>query len=170
MASKTMLKRSIASLWRDGEGSALVEAAVVMPVLVPLIFGVLEFSWYFHKQQLVESGVRDAARYLARTALDTTPPTDPCSQATFVANAKNIAVYGTTTAGTARVPDWTVASVTITCPSFDNSAATYLGPATIYRVTVSTTFVDPALGFFGMLGLTTPSLSASHTERSIGPG
>jgi Flp pilus assembly protein TadG len=165
-----MLKRLIASFRHDTEGSVLVEAAVVLPVLVPLLFGVMEFSWYFQKQQRVESGVRDAARYLARTAPDTTPPTSPCDDATFVANAKNIAVTGVISGGTARVPGWTVGSVTITCPSFDNSAAVYQGASTIYSVAVSTSFADPALGFFGMLNLTTPNLSASHTERSIGPG
>jgi len=165
-----MLKRSIGSLWHDTRGSAFVEAAVVMPVLVPLIFGVFEFSWAFHKQQLVESGVRDAARYLARTAPDTTPPTSPCDNATFVANAQNIAVTGVVSGGTARVPGWTVGSVTITCPSFDNSSGSYQGATTIYRVTVSTSFADPALGFFGILKLAVPNLSASHTERSIGPG
>jgi Flp pilus assembly protein TadG len=170
MPAKTMLKRSIAALWQDAEGSALVEAAVVMPMIVPLVLGVLEFSWYFHKQQLVESGVRDAARYLARTALDTTPPTNPCANATFVANAQNIATHGVISGGTARVPGWANGSVTITCPAFDNSASTYLGPATIYRITASTSFADPALGFFGMLGLPVPNLQASHTERSIGPG
>jgi Flp pilus assembly protein TadG len=170
MPAKTMLRRSIASLWHDAEGSALVEAAVVMPVLVPLILGVFEFSWYFHYQQLVESGVRDAARYLARTAPDTTPPTNPCDNTTFVSNAKNIATNGVISGGTARVPGWTVGSVAVSCSAFDNSSSAYLGPATIYRVTVSTSFVDPALGFFGILNLTTPNLSASHTERSIGPG
>jgi Flp pilus assembly protein TadG len=171
IADNTMLKRLFGSLRHNTDGSVLVEAAVVLPVMVPLVLGVLEFSWYFQKQQLVESGVRDAARYLARTAEDTTPPTDPCDNATFVANAKSIAVTGVISGGTARVPGWTVGSVTI-CPTtfFDNSASTYLGPSKIYLITVSTTFADPALGFFSALGLTTPNLSASHTERSIGPG
>jgi hypothetical protein len=167
-----MLKRLFGSLRHDTDGSVLVEAAVVLPVMVPLVLGVLEFSWYFQKQQLVESGVRDAARYLARTAEDTTPPTDPCDNATFVANAKSIAVTGVISGGTPRVPGWTTAKITVPCPStfFDNSASTYLGPSKIYLITVSTTFADPALGFFSALGLTTPNLSASHTERSIGPG
>src|SRR3954447_19488159 len=102
-----MFTRSFATVWRDDEGSVLVEATILMPFLVTLMFGLFEFSWYFHKQQLVESGVRDASRYLARTATDTTPPTNPCDNATFVANAKNIAVTGVTTGGTARVPGWT---------------------------------------------------------------
>jgi Flp pilus assembly protein TadG len=164
-----MLKRSIASLWRDAQGSALVEAAVLMPVLIPIILGVFEFSWYFHYQQLVESGVRDAARYLART---NTADSDknPCNDATSVADAKLIATKGVITGGTARVPGWTVGSVTITCPSFANTGGNYLGATTIYRVTVSTSFTDPSLGFFGLLNLAVPSLSASHTERSIGGG
>lgn len=164
-----MIKRSIASLWRDTEGAVFLEAAIVMPVLVPLLFGVMEFSWYFHQQQMVESGVRDAARYLARTNAASSDA-NPCNDATSVANAKLIATNGVITGGTARVRGWTVGSVTITCPSFDNSGAAYLGAATIYRVTVSTSFADPSLGFFGILKLTVPNLSATHTERSIGPG
>jgi Flp pilus assembly protein TadG len=170
MADNTMLKRLLGLLWHDTEGSVVLEAAVAIPVLIPLVFGALEFAWYFQKRQLVESGVRDAARYLARTAPDTTPPTSPCDNATFVANAQNIAVTGVVSGGTARVPGWTVGSVDITCPEFDNSGAAYQGASTIYRVRVFTSFPDPALGFFGILNLTAPNLWALHIERSIGPG
>ncbi len=165
-----MFTRSFATVWRDDEGSVLVEATILMPFLVTLMFGLFEFSWYFHKQQLVESGVRDAARYLARTAQDTSPPTNPCDDATSVANAKSIAVNGAVTGGAQRVTGWTAANVTITCSGFDNSTATYQGPSTITIITASTTFVDPALGYFGLLKLTKPNLSATHAERSIGPG
>jgi len=54
-------------IWKDEEGSALLEAAIVIPVLFSLVFGTLEFSFYFFQQHLVATGVRDAARYLART-------------------------------------------------------------------------------------------------------
>jgi TadE-like protein len=162
-----MFTRSVASVWRDAEGSVLIEATVLTPMLVMLMFGLFEFSWYFHKQQLVESGVRDAARYLARTAPD---GTDPCSQAAFVANAQNIAVTGVATGGTPRVAGWSPGSVILSCAAFNNSGEDYEGGPTIYLVTADTNFVDPALGFFGILGLTAPNLSASHTERSIGPG
>ena len=172
-----MTPRNIGSLWRNSEGSTIVEAAVIVPVLFSLVLGVYEFSWYFYKQQLIETGVRDAARYLARTARDTTPPTNPCDNTTNVANAKYIATHtgytatnGTISGGSLRVATWDVGNVTVTCPSFDNSSASYSGPTTLYRVTASTTFADPALGFFGFLGLGTPNITASHSERSIGPG
>jgi Flp pilus assembly protein TadG len=165
-----MFTRSVASMWRDTEGSVLIEATILMPFLVTLMFGLFEFSWYFHKQQLVESGVRDAARYLARVALDGTNPCTLTTPVNFAANAQNIAVTGVTIGGTARVPGWTTGSVNISCAAFDNSAAAYQGGSTIYLVTASTNFADPVLGFFGLLNLTAPNLSASHTERSIGPG
>lgn len=166
-----MFTRSLASAWRDIEGSVLVEATILMPFLVTLMFGLFEFSWYFHKQQLVESGVRDAARYLARVAPD--DGTDPCTLTTpvdFKARAQNIAVTGAATGGTPRVPGWTTGNVTISCAPFDNSGGAYEGYSTLFIITATTNFADPALGYFGLLGLTTPNLSASHAERSIGPG
>jgi Flp pilus assembly protein TadG len=165
-----MFTRSIASVWKDAEGSVLIEATVLLPMLLTLMLGLFEFSWYFHKQQLVESGVRDAARYLARVALDGTNPCSLTTPVDFAANARNIAVTGLSSGGTARVPGWTTGNVTLSCATFNNSGAAYEGGATIYLVTASTNFADPALGFFGLLSLTAPNLSASHVERSIGPG
>ena len=58
--------KRLSGFLRDQEGSALIEGAILVPVLFALIFGVLEFSYYFYQQHLVSTGVRDAARYLAR--------------------------------------------------------------------------------------------------------
>jgi Flp pilus assembly protein TadG len=86
-----MFTRLAASVWRDDEGSVLIEATILMPFLVTLMFGLFEFSWYFHKQQLVESGVRDAARYMARVAQDGTNPCALTVPVDFMARAPNIA-------------------------------------------------------------------------------
>src|SRR3984957_21259106 len=67
------------SFWRDEEGSALVEATIVMPLLLSLFLGVFEFSWFFYNQQLVVSGLRDAARYMTRIEL-TNGNRDPRAQ------------------------------------------------------------------------------------------
>jgi Flp pilus assembly protein TadG len=168
-----MSKRSITSLWNDSEGSVLIEATVLTPVLVMLMFGLFEFSWYFHKQQLVETGIRDAARYLSRVAQDGTDPctvTDPTTNVLFKDQAKNIAVTGVVTGGSPRVSGWKTGDVTILCSIFSNSTHTYDGATNIYIVTASTNFADPNLGYFGLLHLTAPRLTASHAERSLGPG
>jgi Flp pilus assembly protein TadG len=138
------------------------------------VFGVMEFSFYLYQQQLIESGVRDAARYLARIPITTsgaTPctQTDPATGTSYLTYAQNIGLYGTTGSGTQRVHGWT-GPVTITCPTTDNSAGTYADGTTIYTISATTSFNDPSLGFFGRLGFTAPSISVTHKERFIGPG
>lgn len=172
MFARRFRRHRLYRLWRNDEGTALIEATLVVPVILTLAAGVYEFSWYFYKQQLVETGVRDAARYLARTAADSDPPTNPCSDTAKVTIAQNIATYGAaqTADGTQRVATWNPTDVTLTCTTIANSAGAYLGPASIYIVTASTRFPDPSLGFFSLLGMTPPDLTASHAQRSIGPG
>lgn len=173
MLARRFGRYRLGRLWRNDKGTALVEATLVVPVILTLAAGVYEFSWYFYKQQLVETGVRDAARYLARTAPDSDPPTNPCSDAAKVTIAQNIATYGIAAPAAndkLRVATWNPADVTLTCTTIANSAGNYLGAASIYIVTASTSFPDPSLGFFSLLGLSPPDLSASHAQRSIGPG
>src|SRR5258708_36063600 len=95
------------SLWRDEDGSALVEATVVMPMLIALFLGVFEFSWFFYNQQLVVSGLRDAARYMTRIEL-TDGNREPCAQKDqngllYTADAANIATTAEATGGLAPV-------------------------------------------------------------------
>jgi Flp pilus assembly protein TadG len=147
------------TFYKTDRGSALLEGAIILPVFLSLVCGVYEFGFYFYQQQLVAAGIRDAARFLALT--------DNPNNATYQLNARNIAVSGSTTGGIARVPGWTSSDVTVAVSAVENPAATASG-AMIQVVTVSTDFVDPSLGFLGLLGLTAPTISLSHQERYIG--
>jgi Flp pilus assembly protein TadG len=155
-----------AKLIRDQTGSALVEATILMPVMLILFLGVFEFSWVYNQQQLVEIGIRDAARYLSRTATG-----NPCSQAGIVTNAKNLATTGTVDASTPkRVAGWGTTNVDIQCDLSTDKVDTFLG-GTPYIITVKPkNFTYPSLGFFGYFGLTSPNISFTHAERNIGPG
>jgi TadE-like protein len=160
-----MSYRTLRSIWRDHEGSALVESAVVLPVLFVLVFGVFEFSWLICQQQLISTGICDAARYIAHS----TNPNDP----TIKKDAKYLATTGAIDGDTPRVSGWTPDDVEISY-SFTNNLTNedglpnFRGGNVIESVTVSTTFTVPSLGFFGMLGLTPPTLNISHQERVIG--
>ncbi len=160
------------SFSRDDNGSALVEAAIVIPVLLTVFLGVFEFSALFWEQQLISSGVRDAARYLSR-CLGVSERSDclNVSETAVEEAAKNLAVYGSISGGTVtRVPDWAVDEVKISFATIDNAGGTYRGPPTIRTVTVSTTYTHPSLGFLGYLGLPNLSFSVSHQERVAGSG
>jgi TadE-like protein len=167
----------VKALRDDSDGSALVEATIITPLLVSLFLGVFEFSWYFYNQQLVVAGLRDAARYMTRIEL-TPGNSDPCAQKNqngvlYTAAAANIA----TTAqpddgGVPRVSGWKAADVTISCLSsaaIDNGRYAD-GLASMTIIDVATSFADPSFGLFLDLGLKAPLLSFSHQERFLGPG
>ena len=162
-----MSVRILQSLWRNGEGSALIEGAIVVPLLLILVLGVFEFSWLIDQQHLISTGIYDAARYSAQSA-------NP-NNLTIQKRAKNLATTGAIDGDTARVRGWTARDVNISYSSVENpvdvnGSTTFRGGAVIRSVTVSTTFTVPSLGFFGFLGLKPPALTVSHQERVIGPG
>jgi Flp pilus assembly protein TadG len=174
---KIMFRLITRALWQDQRGSAIVEGTIVVPVLLTFLLGLYEFSWAFYQQQLISTGLRDAARYLARYDYLTCGGTPSTSCATAVTNAKAIATTGAVSGGTAMVKGWTTSNVTVAFSSTTNTLASSPCGTTpcrsaftgvVYTVTVSTNFQDPTLGLFGALGLTGPSISVSHTERVIG--
>ena len=154
-----MRLRWFKSLWEESGGAALVESAVVLPVFLTLVGGVYEFSFFLYQEQIVTSGVRDAARYLALTA----DPTSVSNQA----QAKNIAVTGLISGSTPRIAGWDISDVTISVSSIDNSTGNYSSGSTVQIVTVSTSFADRTLGFLDLLGLKSPTISAYHEERCV---
>ena len=152
-----MLSRFLKLLRSAESGAALVEAAVVLPVFLTLVGGVYEFGFFLFQEQLVNSGVRDAARYLALTV-------DPTSN-TNQSFAKNLAVSGSIVGGTPRVVGWESSDVSVAVRSIDNTTGSYGSGPVVQVVTVSTSFAGHTLGFLGLLGLKSPTISASHQER-----
>jgi hypothetical protein len=65
------------------EGIALIEFALMLPLLIMLIFLTTEFGRAYYQYDTITKSVREAARYLSVRA-----------QGTGIANAKNIIVYG----------------------------------------------------------------------------
>ena len=108
-----MSVRGLRSLWRNDEGSALIEGAILVPVLLVLVLGVFEFSWLIYQQHLISTGIRDGARYIARSA---TP-----SHVTIQGDAKKLATTGAIDGNTARVKGWTTRDVHISLAAVKNS-------------------------------------------------
>ncbi len=167
--------RAFHRLRRDESGAAMVEAAVVMPVLFLLFFGVFEFSKLFYDRHLVETAVRDTARYLARTS-------DPAAAAE---QARLLAVYGTVDGnGARRVSWWNPPALTVTAGSCSGFCAvvttvanpidsvtrerTYRGTADVRTIEVSAELAYPGLGTLRLLGLDTLRFRVAHAERVIG--
>lgn len=46
-------------------GAAAVEFALVLPILLAVVFGIVEFSWTFNQQISLTNAARESARYMA---------------------------------------------------------------------------------------------------------
>jgi len=158
--------RKLAQAWRDRSGTSLVETAIVLPFVLVLGFGVIEYGNALYLNHQIETGVRDAARYLARHK-------DPLS---YADEAKQLALTGSTTGDEdKRVPEWKDSDITITLLDFANPVdettgeRAYRGGDPIRTVRVSTDFSYEGLGGLNMLGSTSAlNFSVSHEERVIG--
>src|SRR5438876_12286496 len=126
-----MRKHSALHMWSNRDGSAMVEMAAILPFLLILGCGVFEFGTFFYQYQMIETGVRDAARYMARVS-DPSISTTPCASAVLAAkeaSAKNVAVTGVVSGGTNRVSWWNAADVSIAYLTVANPNNTlYRGP------------------------------------------
>lgn len=182
------LRNQGVKLNNDKSGAALLEVSVVIPVVLSIGLGVIEFGNAIYSQHLIFNGARDAARYIAGL-----PQTDNNGNSLISSNntaGNNIVVWGTTTNTTSdtcntsstnamiasrRLNWWcSPANVAVTYTSFANDDGTaahnklYRGPATIQTVTVTATVPYQSLGFMSYFNLTAPTFSLSHTERLYG--
>ena len=51
--------------WKNERGAAAVEFALVFPLLILVLFGIIEFGAMFNAQLLVTSAARESARVMA---------------------------------------------------------------------------------------------------------
>ena len=147
----------------DEQGATLIEMSVVIPVLLSIGLGTLEFGNLFYKHHLMANAVRDAARYAAGLTGDV------CTDLTLQTQVANVAKQTGQLTPTENLA-WTAgATITIACViDFDNTAGTYRGGHTLHSVKVTGTVPYEALGFLGFFNLVSPTLSVSHQERVIG--
>lgn len=64
--------------WRDDRGAAVIEFALVVPLLLLLLFGIIDMSRAFYTLNNLASAVREGAR---RAAVMSTDPTTPANKA-----------------------------------------------------------------------------------------
>ncbi|RWB10087.1 MAG: pilus assembly protein [Mesorhizobium sp.] len=171
----------IASLYRhlhrfrhDRSGTALVEMALIAPLMLVLSAGVFEFGNLIHEKLLMEAGLSDGARFAARcnSQLYTNAGlTIDCANI-----ATNIAVFGNAAGtGNARVNGWQKADVTVTIAASGSCHDAVVAGVTQYRSTTAQVCIVRAagtldysdVGMLSLLSIGPITLNGFHEERLI---
>lgn len=122
---------------RRQQGVALVEFALVLPILLMMTCIVTEFGRAYYQYNTITKSVREAARYLSVRA----PGVD-------IDKAKNIVVYGNPSGtGTPLVPGLSISNVSI--PDW-GTAGSYPTFNTVSVVVTNYTFVPMVTNAFGL--------------------
>jgi len=108
---------NILGFYQCKRGSAAVEMALVLPILLVLMFGAFEVGNYFLDSHLLAKAIRDGARYASRSL----PLQDTCANtianvSTVRKNTQNIVTYGTlnpTKTDTPPLTGWTTQKVEV---------------------------------------------------------
>jgi Flp pilus assembly protein TadG len=137
-----MRRMTSAKRFRAESGEALVEMALVLPILIVLSMGMLDFGRAFHTKSLLDQAAREGARVAVVTAPDVG------------------IVQG-------RVSD-VLATGGVTAKSTTVSA---VGPDRMVTVTVTTTFTFVTPGVFTLIGASygnTINMTGKSTMRFEG--
>ncbi len=62
MARDIVSRRMKTRINNRRRGAEVLEAALVLPIVLSLIFGMVEFAFYFHVEHTIEAAAREAAR------------------------------------------------------------------------------------------------------------
>lgn len=147
---------------REENGSILVETLLVIPVVVIMTVGFLEFGNVLWQRHQVQAGVRDAARYWSRCFPAAGSWTPGCN----IETARSIAFYGIPNGGVGdplRVPGWFRDEDLTILPATPSSTP---GPTDLVTVTAATIYQGSPI--FGFLRIPEIEIGYTHQERFIG--
>lgn len=132
-------------------GVAIIEFALVVPLLLMLSFITVEFGRAMHQYNTLAKSVRDAARYLS-----TVEPN------THMTEARNLVMYGTTTAGSTPLVHGLTASH-VPNPTWQTAGSLPL----INTVTVQVTGYTFQPMFTAPFGLTFPAMQFTPIRATM---
>lgn len=150
---------------RADDGAALVEFALVLPMMLLVFAVIVEGSRMMIAYQSAIGGVRDATRYLARVV-----PGNICAAGGTVTGyaPKLAAIVGQSTTGSAVfAPSVTVTSVTPSLACVGVAGAYRVSPAPVATVSAVVEIAFPFRGLFTLFGAgPSATLTTTVTDRA----
>ena len=120
----------------NNRGQAIVEFALILPILALLVMGIIEFGLFFNSYINITFASKEGARLASLDANATTASIEASIQATMPA-MKNLAV--TITPPAPRTTGYPVAVAVSTQHTFSSPIISSLMPSNPYTISASTT-------------------------------
>jgi Flp pilus assembly protein TadG len=121
----------------EGRGQALVEFALVAPIMVLVFAGLVQFAFIFERQIGIENAVREGARRAA--TYPTTDSTAACTNGAFVWDL----VFGTGGTMQTNVQGYDTTGTAVLNPLVTYTTETGAAGFKIVQVTLSVTYKHP---------------------------
>ena len=113
---------------RARQAAAIVEFAVILPLLLTILFGIIEYGWIFMVRQTLQTAARDGCR-LAVLQTTTAPYTNVLTRVGEVMSPTGLTTYSVSM--THATPVDPVESITVEVPFADVSLmGGFFGPRT----------------------------------------
>ena len=164
-------------LSKDEGGAVAAEMTLVAPLLIFLLFGMVEIGNLFYNQHILAKAVRDGARYAARQPFSDfdmgacTMSNDAITRVRRLVRTAQLAAAGSD----ARVPNWEEAdeastiTVSVDCDSSGTYGGVYVGNANVAAaVTVQATV--PYSPLIGSIAFSTTGLNLSARSQAAVAG
>ena len=140
---------------KSERGAELIEFALVLPLIILLCLGTIEFGRAYYTYNILSKAVRDGSRFLSTGLVTSAGTVAPAT----VTGTKNVVVYGNVAGtGTKILPDLLTTQVNIPAPAVVTGAEQY--------VTVSVSY--PYVPLFRLVMPTTLTLSPKVTMIFVG--
>ena len=142
-------------------GVAVMEAAIVLPFVLVLGLGTIEFGWLMSQIEDVQLSLRDAVRYASRSQLETVNGSEDLPAATKTAAQNMIASAYGRNGITSTAPLPVLSAIT-------NTYGLNPGRPTVYKVTATATFEPASAGLLSLINLTLPPITLQYEARHVG--
>lgn len=165
---------------RANDGTAAVEFALCLPLLLVLLFCGIEIGRLLTDFHVVSKSLRDSGRYLSQVGITYTAPGGPVALSTVIDNAseetvaRNLALTGTPDTPTAAnylLPYWTGAgnlTMQVSCIANTAYQGIYEGAGLIPQITIQANVPFAFIWGAVFASAATITMSISHTQTHIG--
>jgi Flp pilus assembly protein TadG len=122
-------KKSSQRFWHQTEGAVAVEFAILLPILITVLFGIIDFGDLFMTEHLITNASREGARYGVAYRVDANNNRIlPSSQITQIKGVVNNYLTGLMPTGSWTVPNPTYNTTTRQLSVTVNATKSWFGP------------------------------------------